>query len=200
MGLPKEDEVPLLLAQGSGVAYFDVFDSDRLSIGIFLMQKGMKLPLHDHPRMSVYSKVLFGQIKTTSYDWIDHPFVEIRKPLNTERWPARRCSEITSHARTLDVDAVLPSEGNLHTIEALTTAAFIDVIGPPYDEHRQCTYYRILDPKELEHYQVPEAFNNDTNSDDDVVVWLAVDQPNFYCDHLPYEGPPVDDQLFDLQC
>ena len=32
------------------------------------------MPLHDHPNMSVYFKLMFGKLKFTSYDKVDEKF------------------------------------------------------------------------------------------------------------------------------
>ncbi len=40
----------------------------------------------------------------------------------------------------------MPTEHNVHGLEALETTAILDVIGPPYAGGRPCTYYR-LDPE-----------------------------------------------------
>jgi quercetin dioxygenase-like cupin family protein len=41
---------------------------------LFFIKKGMEMPLHDHPNMSVYFKLLFGKLNYTSYDKIDDKF------------------------------------------------------------------------------------------------------------------------------
>ena len=40
----------------------------------------------------------------------------------------------------------MPTEHNVHSLEALETTAILDVIGPPYAGGRPCTYYS-LDPE-----------------------------------------------------
>jgi hypothetical protein len=51
-----------------------------------------------------------------------------------------------------DVSIVLPNEGNLHYIQALEDTALFDLIGPPYNEDRTCTYYRELNPSPLPNF------------------------------------------------
>lgn len=59
-------------------------------------------------------------------------------------------------------------------------AAFIDVIGPPYnDGDRTCTYYRLGEAADPAHDQ----------------LWLHHDQPDFYCEHILYTGPRIDERL-----
>ena len=41
---------------------------------MFFIKKGMTMPLHDHPNMSVYFKLMFGKLKYTSFDKVDPKF------------------------------------------------------------------------------------------------------------------------------
>jgi len=41
---------------------------------LFFIKKGTEMPLHDHPNMSVYFKLMFGKLNMTTYDKIEHKY------------------------------------------------------------------------------------------------------------------------------
>lgn len=58
--------------QGKEIEFVEIADWPQYTVGIFLVPKGRKLPLHDHPGMTVLSKVLFGKMAITSFDKVDY--------------------------------------------------------------------------------------------------------------------------------
>jgi hypothetical protein len=41
---------------------------------LFFIRKGERMPLHDHPNMCVFFRMLFGRLNYSSYDKIDEKF------------------------------------------------------------------------------------------------------------------------------
>ncbi|KAK0394112.1 hypothetical protein QR680_000570 [Steinernema hermaphroditum] len=111
----------------------EVFQNERISCVIFgFRNKGDALPLHDHPDMYGFIRVVRGQIQIDSYSW-----------LNDETLEARAEPQVILEGQNV---AVLgPSKGNVHQITALTDdAVFFDLLVPGYVDDN-CDYYRVAD-------------------------------------------------------
>jgi hypothetical protein len=102
-------------------------------VTIFPLPRGAVLPLHDHPDMTVVSKVLHGRMRVESFEWADRD-ASLARILGTR--------DVDENAEPLVI------AGTLHRITALTDCAFIDVFAPYYDEARPCRYYRIVEQRD----------------------------------------------------
>ncbi|KAK4770122.1 hypothetical protein SAY87_030654 [Trapa incisa] len=118
-----------------------IYKCNNFSICIFFLPSGGVIPLHNHPGMTVFSKLLLGSMHIKSYDWVD--------PTDSSD-ASRRVRLATVKADDVlvapcDSSVLYPTTGgNIHAIKALTTCAFLDVLGPPYAEEdgRDCSYYK----------------------------------------------------------
>lgn len=152
-----------------GVGYQEVYSGPEMTVCVFTLSAGMKLPLHDHPQMHVFARLLLGQLRVTSYDLIPNPGLQ-------EEWPREVVLEgnilFDSAPATFSLG---PERGNLHELVALEDCAFFDVLFPSYDSAagRHCTYFKHwVDPASQRHYVTPE-------------------QPSGLSMHQrPYRGPP----------
>lgn len=163
------------------VTYIDIHEDNILSMGVFVLKPGMKLPLHNHPQMYGLLKVIAGSIKVTSYSLVSN------RPL--EDHPSTSSATITAEK---DLDVVINSlsnccvldhhKGNLHEIESIDgPAAFLDILAPPYDTLiennglRKCSYFEVV--KEIS----PKIF----------ILQETNEPSSFWNDIHPYTGPPV---------
>jgi quercetin dioxygenase-like cupin family protein len=47
---------------------------DDYRLVLFFIKKGARMPLHDHPNMCVFFRMMFGKLNYKSYDKIDEKF------------------------------------------------------------------------------------------------------------------------------
>ena len=48
--------------------------ADDYRLVLFFIKKGTKMPLHDHPNMCVFFRLMFGKLNFISYDKVDEKF------------------------------------------------------------------------------------------------------------------------------
>ncbi|KAK5644456.1 hypothetical protein RI129_005756 [Pyrocoelia pectoralis] len=159
------------------VTYIDIFEDSNVSLGIFILKPGMRLPLHDHPQMYGLIKVIAGTIKISSFSLK----IEVQ---GKQTLPHTTRMESESVIAEKNVDVIVdvnsepcildPYKGNLHEIESVNgPAAFLDVLAPPYkipitgNGPRICTYYKVINEIEphifkLEKMEAPSWYWNDT--------------------------------------
>ena len=118
-----------------------VYGCENFQISTFIIPKGMEIPLHNHPAMTVFSKCLYGSAKVQTYKWKDGNYENARahKPRACEL-----VSDVVITALDDDVQVCSPEE-NIHRVVAITDLAILDVFVPPYDAggERGCTYYEL---------------------------------------------------------
>ncbi|GMI88850.1 hypothetical protein HRI_002554300 [Hibiscus trionum] len=171
------------------VAYTTIYQCDEFSICIFFLPANAVIPLHNHPGMTVFSKLLVGRMHIKSYDWAVHP--------NSQHPMAMPPSSQLRLAR-LKADGVLtaPCEtwvlypttgGNIHEFRAITPCAVLDVLGPPYskEDDRDCSYYKDL--------PLSYGMNEEENTKSDHLRWLEeIEVPEkSEMDRIEYLGPQL---------
>lgn len=125
------------------ITYTTIYKCNNFSMCIFFLPPTAVIPLHNHPGMTVFSKLLLGSMHIKSYDWVDPVISTDSKPSVQLRLANLVIdSDFTAPCNTCILYPT--SGGNMHTFRAITPCAVLDILGPPYskEDDRDCTYYR----------------------------------------------------------
>ncbi|XP_039050009.1 plant cysteine oxidase 1-like [Hibiscus syriacus] len=160
----------------SEITYIHIHECDKVSMGIFCLPAGSVFPLHDHPGMTVLSKLLYGSVYVRAYDWV-------RAENFSPRANGVAATAIDGIFNAPCEPTVLfpRSGGNIHSFTALTPCAILDVLSPPYSDDfgRPSTYYSDFPIPSLPGYAWLEE--RELKLQYELVVKGA-----------PYLGPPLD--------
>ncbi|KAF0923763.1 hypothetical protein E2562_006722, partial [Oryza meyeriana var. granulata] len=119
-----------------------IYTCTNFSIVIFFLPPTAVIPLHNHPGMTVFSKLLLGSLRIKSYDWAEPPVFAAGSTPDDHL----RLAEVvvdSGFSAPSDTLVLYPAAGgNMHRFTAATPCAILDVLGPPYSEDRDCTYYQ----------------------------------------------------------
>eukprot|EP00929_Paragymnodinium_shiwhaense_P000394 TRINITY_DN100647_c0_g1_i1.p1 TRINITY_DN100647_c0_g1~~TRINITY_DN100647_c0_g1_i1.p1 ORF type:complete len:346 (+),score=50.21 TRINITY_DN100647_c0_g1_i1:48-1085(+) len=151
------------------IGYQDVYSSADVTLCIFYLKKGARIPLHDHPSMHVFGKLLFGKLRVISLDVVG--------AAGSDKMTAHFHSDQEYGPEPVTF-CLGPEAGNLHELYAVEDCAFFDLVTPSYNSRsgRDCTYYGVVEMKK------------------DGTCTIQPRYPrNFYMDSVPYRGPPFID-------
>ncbi|KAF9623528.1 hypothetical protein IFM89_003318 [Coptis chinensis] len=161
------------------ITYLDIHDCESFTAII---------PLHDHPGMTVLSKILYGSMHVKGYDWVEPACIK-----KTSGSQVRLAKLVVDKVLTApcETSALFPKHGgNIHCFTAVSSCAVLDILAPPYLDAagRKCTYYHDYPyssfwEKESENYNVKE----------EEYVWLKeIDTPEgLYMRPGKYIGPAL---------
>lgn len=134
------------------ITYLHLYENNKFSMGIFCLPPSGVIPLHNHPGMTVFSKLLFGTMHIKAYDWVEvgaENGVSACVYTSSGTAPSRsvRLAKVKVDAdftAPCNSSILYPADGgNMHCFTAVTACAVLDVLGPPYSDPdgRHCSYY-----------------------------------------------------------
>ncbi|KAK4309784.1 hypothetical protein Pmani_001386 [Petrolisthes manimaculis] len=175
---------------GAPVTYMQIYEDQDVTVCVFILKHGVRLPLHDHPNMFGLLKVVHGVVGVQSYSLGETSFdVGVGGMV-----PATKHTKV--EVRAGDAACRLcPGDHNIHEIHSIDgPAAFLDILSPPYGEDmrtghdRDCHYYQELSPSLAPSLAPSLSTSASPNS-----TWLlSVPTPaDFWCDQVDYQGPTI---------
>ncbi|KAK3146576.1 hypothetical protein QOZ80_3BG0268260 [Eleusine coracana subsp. coracana] len=151
-----------------------VYEWDNFTITVFFLPPGAAMPLHSHPGLTVFSKLLLGSAHVVAYDWV-RPSVYTGSGSGSGSTMTMLAEKALDHEFTAACGAwvLFPdSGGNMHRFVAGEDGpcAFLDVVTPSYSPAKQgpCSFYRDL-PYDL-HPDVESR--NQTEEQKHRLAWL----------------------------
>ncbi|XP_021755989.1 plant cysteine oxidase 1-like [Chenopodium quinoa] len=170
------------------VTYTTVYKCRDFSLVLFFLPASAVIPLHNHPEMTVFNKLLLGKMHIKAYDWDDSVDVDCSKKSSSRRLAKLKADSVFTSPCSTSV--LYPTTGgNIHEFTALTPCAVLDVLGPPYskEDGRDCTYYK----------EVMSASSDETLAEvkegEQSFRWLEeIEMPeNSEMDGIEYLGPKI---------
>ncbi|CAL4234479.1 unnamed protein product [Meganyctiphanes norvegica] len=167
---------------GAPVIYMQLYEDLDVNICMFILKRGVRLPLHDHPGMYGLLKVVHGKVAIQSYS-ITGSKADPKHLESASIMPAKKHTVEYITAED-NVCLLTPENQNLHSISAVDgPAAFLDILAPPYGSERDCHYFQEVESSDI----IPELEGSN-------IVFLAkIPSPSdFWCDQADYKGPHLD--------
>jgi cysteamine dioxygenase len=127
--------------------------SDDYRLVLFFIRKGTRMPLHDHPNMCVFFRMMFGRLSYKSYDKVDEKFRYNKVSFDEyqELLAKKKCISAKLSMQTVlsgpQFMMVKPSKNNLHEFVAEENTCFFDICLPNYtaDSLRRITYFKEIE-------------------------------------------------------
>ncbi|KAI5659626.1 hypothetical protein M9H77_28419 [Catharanthus roseus] len=182
-----------VIERNARVTYATIYKCDNFSLCILFLPASTVIPLHNHPGMTVFSKLLLGTMHIKSYDWVDP--VDSNDQTLTPKMRLARMKANDIFRAPCNTSVLYPtSGGNIHEFRAITPCAVLDVLGPPYskEDGRDCSYYKDTPYKTLLKEELSGVVKEEEDSS---YGWLEeIEMPEeSEMDVIKYLGPKVAD-------
>lgn len=171
------------------ITYFHIYECADFTVGIFCIPENCEIPIHDHPGMTVCSKVLYGKVRVESYD--KAPDLEFQGSGMPNGVFARKTGDVVAGVDSKPF-CCFSTEQNIHRFTAVESCAILDVLGPPYDssEGREISYYQVT---RIDQHGVGKTLAkmdvDDDEEEDDIVLLEIVNPPSeFVVEGREYTG------------
>jgi len=126
----------------------NVAETPHFQIAVFLLPKDRTLPVHDHPGMTVLSKVVAGELSVTSFTVEKNANFKSPLPVKLQEHSVKRPEDKPW--------VISPTIGNYHEFTAKSDCVILDVLLPPYAyPERPCNYYSAQPGVTTHKQQVP---------------------------------------------
>ncbi|KAL6847172.1 hypothetical protein ACP4OV_023025 [Aristida adscensionis] len=178
-----------------------IYKCPNFSMVIFFLPPNAVIPLHNHPGMTVFSKLLLGSMHAKSYDWVDPDHDASLTSCSSSPGGQLRLAKVVVDGvftAPCNTSVLYPTTGgNMHRFSAIEPCAILDILGPPYsiEEDRDCTYYTDIPYTQ---HSTSDGAANDTciEQGQDRLAWLKeIDMPReLKMCSVHYGGPPISDK------
>lgn len=171
--------------QPAPMCVIDIVENRDMTIAVFILKHGATLPMHDHPGMHGFLKVISGTVEISSYTLKtkDDHIVRLNEEVRAVKHRPISLDD------TSPACALTPREKNLHEILCVEgPAAFLDILSPPYEVEeyakgpRPCTFFKIISSK---------SSAQSADIVEDVKLLVLENPPEFYSTRIEYSGPPL---------
>jgi len=125
-------------AQGTTptITHTTIYKCPNFSMVILFLPRNAVIPLHNHPGMTVFSKLLLGSMHIKSYDWVDpdsaDPSVTSCSSQADDQLRLAKLVVDDVFTAPCDTSVLYPTTGgNMHRFTAIAPCAILDILGPP---------------------------------------------------------------------
>ncbi|OAY68276.1 Plant cysteine oxidase 2 [Ananas comosus] len=173
------------------ITYTTIYKCNNFSMVIFFLPPRAVIPLHNHPGMTVFNKLLLGSMHVKSYDWVDP--IKSNDLTTSDQLRLAKLVVDSDYVAPCNTSILYPATGgNIHTFRAITACAVLDVLGPPYskEDDRDCTYY-----SDFPYTHHSNGATTEAGLSDERLGWLKeINVPkDLKMDGVEYLGPQIID-------